>query len=107
MSEREEKVASAVGVAGHLARAVTFALIGFFLVRAAYQYDPEETVGLDGALAKIARADYGPWLLGLTAAGPVCLRPVLLRRGALARGRARRRVGRRRHGRARPAAARA
>ena len=69
MSQREEKVASAVGVVGHLARAVTFALIGFFLVRAAYQYDPEETVGLDGALAKIARADYGQWLLGLTAAG--------------------------------------
>jgi hypothetical protein len=69
MSQREEQAATAVGVAGHLARAVTFALIGFFLVRAAYQYDPQETVGLDGALAKIARADYGPWLLGLTAAG--------------------------------------
>jgi hypothetical protein len=69
MSPREEQFATVVGVIGHLARAVTFALIGFFLVRAAYQYDPEETVGLDGALAKIARADYGPWLLGLTAAG--------------------------------------
>jgi hypothetical protein len=69
MSEQEERVATGVGVAGHLARAVTFALIGFFIVRAAYQYDPQETVGLDGALAKLARADYGPWLLGLTAAG--------------------------------------
>jgi hypothetical protein len=69
MSRREEQVATIVGVAGHLARAAVYGLIGVFLVRAAYQYDPKETVGLDGALAKIARADYGPWLLGLTAAG--------------------------------------
>ena len=41
-------------------------------MRAAWQYDPQETVGLDGALAKIARADYGPWLLGLTAVGLFC-----------------------------------
>lgn len=72
MGEQEERVATGVGVAGHLARGVTFALIGTFIVRAAWQYDPEETVGLDGALAKLARADYGPWLLGLTALGLVC-----------------------------------
>jgi hypothetical protein len=72
MGEQEERVATGVGVAGHLARAVTFALIGTFIVRAAWQYDPKETVGLDGALAKLARADYGPWLLGVTAVGLVC-----------------------------------
>jgi hypothetical protein len=72
MGEQEERLATGVGVAGHLARAATFALIGIFMVRAAWQYDPQETVGLDGALAKIARADYGPWLLGLTAVGLVC-----------------------------------
>jgi hypothetical protein len=69
MGETEERAATAVGVAGHLARAVTFALIGWFLLKAAYEYDPKETVGLDGALAKLARADYGPFLLGVTAAG--------------------------------------
>jgi hypothetical protein len=72
MGEQEERIATGVGVAGHLARGVTFALIGAFIVRAAWQYDPKETVGLDGALAKLARADYGPWLLGLTALGLVC-----------------------------------
>jgi hypothetical protein len=72
MGEQEERVATGVGVAGHLARGVTFALIGTFIVRAAWQYDPKETVGLDGALAKLARADYGPWLLGLTALGLIC-----------------------------------
>mgnify|MGYP000849099560 CR=1 FL=1 len=62
---------SRAGVVGHLARAVVFALIGVFLVRAAVQYDPSEAIGLDGALQKVARASYGPYLLGLTAAGLV------------------------------------
>ena len=57
------------GVVGHLARAVVFTLIGVFVIRAALQYDPKEAIGLDGALQKLASADYGPYLLGLTAAG--------------------------------------
>jgi hypothetical protein len=57
------------GVVGHLARAVVFTLIGVFLIRAALQYDPKEAIGLDGALQKLAAAAYGPYLLGLTAAG--------------------------------------
>ena len=57
------------GVVGHLARAVVFTLIGVFVIRAALQYDPKEAIGLDGALQKLAGAAYGPYLLGLTAAG--------------------------------------
>src|ERR671915_545142 len=57
------------GADGHYARAVVFGLIGFFLVRAAWEYDPNETVGLDGALPEIVRQDYGDTLLGLVAAG--------------------------------------
>jgi hypothetical protein len=33
---------------------------------------PTDAIGLDGALQKLARANYGPYLLGLTAAGLVC-----------------------------------
>ena len=58
-----------VGVVGHLARAIVFTLIGIFVIRAALQYDPKEAIGLDGALQKLASAAYGPYLLGLTAAG--------------------------------------
>lgn len=58
-----------VGVVGHLARAVVFTLIGVFVIRAALQYDPKEAIGLDGALQKLASANYGPYLLGFTAAG--------------------------------------
>lgn len=64
-----ERAFKALGVVGHLARAVVFGLIGFFLVRAAWQYDPKEAVGLDGALAEVLRRDYGDTLLGIVAAG--------------------------------------
>lgn len=69
MSEVEEQAFTVMGVVGHLARGVVFGLIGFFLVRAAWQYDPDEAVGLDGALAEILRQDYGDTLLGIVAAG--------------------------------------
>jgi hypothetical protein len=69
MSRAERKWGVRVGVVGHLARAVVFGLIGVFLVKAALEYDPKEAIGLDGALQTLARASYGPVLLGLTAAG--------------------------------------
>ena len=44
--------------------------IGIFLIKAAIEYDPNEAVGLDGALAKIvARARTARSLLGVVAAG--------------------------------------
>jgi hypothetical protein len=58
-----------IGVFGHLARMVVFVLIGYFLCRAALDYDAKEAVSLDGALSKLAQADYGPWLLGVVAFG--------------------------------------
>ena len=69
MSERVERVFAALGVFGHLARMVVFALIGYFLVRAALDYNPDEAIGLDGALAALRDASYGPFLLGVVAAG--------------------------------------
>jgi Domain of Unknown Function (DUF1206) len=60
---------TALGVAGHVARAITFILIGYFLVRAALDYSPKKAVGLDGALQKLAHASAGPLLLGIVAVG--------------------------------------
>ena len=60
-----------VGVIGHLARFVVLLLIGVFTIKAAVDYNPKQAVGLDGALQKLAHASYGPFLLGLTAAGLV------------------------------------
>jgi hypothetical protein len=60
-----------IGVVGHVARAVVFGLVGFFLIKAAVDYSAKEAIGLDGALAKLYNQPYGPWLLGAVAAGLV------------------------------------
>ena len=69
MSRTERQWGTRAGVAGHIARGVVFTLIGFFLTKAAVDFNAKDAVGLDGALLKVAQAPYGPWLLGLTAAG--------------------------------------
>ena len=60
---------TALGVVGHVARAVTFALIGYGLLKAALDYSARSAIGLDGALQKLAHASDGPLLLGIVAAG--------------------------------------
>jgi Domain of Unknown Function (DUF1206) len=69
MSATEERWVEGLGIVGHLARLVVFGLMGAFLVKAALEYDPQEAVGLDGALATVAQQPLGPALLGLAAAG--------------------------------------
>jgi hypothetical protein len=59
------------GVLGHVARFVVFGLIGVFITKSAIDYNPKDAIGLDGALQKLEHASYGPYLLGLTAAGLV------------------------------------
>ena len=58
-----------VAVFGLCARGVVFAVIGWFLAKAALEYDPQKAIGLGGALAKLAQAPYGDFVLGITAAG--------------------------------------
>jgi hypothetical protein len=58
-----------IGTVGYLARMIVFSLVGVFLIKAAIDYNPSKAVGLDGALAKIVHQSYGPFLLGLVAAG--------------------------------------
>ncbi len=72
MSPEVRKGFTALGVSGHVARAIVFALVGWFLIRAAIEYDPNKAVGLDGALARLGQADFGPIVLGIVAAGLIC-----------------------------------
>jgi hypothetical protein len=58
-----------IGSFGHLARMVVFLLVGVFLIKAAIDYSPKQAIGLDGALAKVGHAPYGPFLLSIVAAG--------------------------------------
>lgn len=69
MGAAEEKLMTVVAVTGLLARGVVFGLIGTFLIKAAIEYDPNEAIGLDGALRKLAAQEYGRFLLGLVATG--------------------------------------
>lgn len=69
MSATAQRWGARSGVVGLTARMVVFSLIGAFVVKAAYQYDPKEAIGLDGALQKLAAQSYGSWLLGLVAVG--------------------------------------
>ena len=69
MGESVERAFTGLGVLGHLARMVVFVLIGYFFIRAAIDYDPHKAVSLDGALATLGQASYGPILLGVVAAG--------------------------------------
>src|SRR5688500_12385834 len=69
MSRKVRKAFTAFGVFGHLARMVIFGLIGVFLIKAALEYDPDEAVGLDGALSKLADSAGGPIVLGAVAVG--------------------------------------
>ena len=58
-----------LGTIGHLARAIIFAMVAVFLLKASYDYKANEAIGLDGALAKLYNGAYGSWLLGAVAAG--------------------------------------
>lgn len=69
MSPKVKRAFTALGVFGHLARMVVFVLIGYFLIKAAIDFNPDAAITLDGALGKLAQASYGPFLLGVVAAG--------------------------------------
>jgi hypothetical protein len=69
MSREEWIWATRIGRFGLAARGVVFNIIGIFLISAAVKSNPNETRGLQGALRALVEQPYGPWLLGLTAAG--------------------------------------
>jgi hypothetical protein len=69
MSPGERRTFMLLGHVGLAARALVFGLIGYFLLETAIDFNPHEAVGLDGALARVHHQAFGPWLLGLVAAG--------------------------------------
>jgi hypothetical protein len=69
MSAGAQRWARRVGRAGLTARGITFAVIGWFLVRAALEASAGQARGLAGALRTLARQEHGPLLLGVVALG--------------------------------------
>jgi hypothetical protein len=69
MSAKGRRAFGVVGRVGRLARAVVFALVGYFLIRTAIDFNPNKAIGVDGALRKVAQEPYGSWLLAIVAIG--------------------------------------
>lgn len=61
-----------LGIMSFTARAAIFCLVGYFFIYAAVTYNPDEAIGIDGALAILASTYYGKTILFFTAAGLVC-----------------------------------
>jgi Domain of Unknown Function (DUF1206) len=69
MSAGTLKTFTFIGVVGLVARAIAFALIGIFVLRAAINYTPRDAVGIDGALARLTQHTYGTAALIAVAVG--------------------------------------
>ena len=66
------RLINVLGVLSFTARAIIFCLVGYFFITAAINYNADEVIGIDGALAILARTYYGKTILFITAAGLVC-----------------------------------
>ena len=71
MSAPTEAVARVLGTVGVTARGAVFGAAGLLLVKAARDYDPNQTQGIDGTLRTVAMQSYGQILLVAAAAGLV------------------------------------
>ncbi len=69
MSAFARRLFLTLGRVGMVARALVFLIVGYFLLRAAIDFNPDKVVGVDGALGQVHRQPFGPWLLGIVAAG--------------------------------------
>jgi hypothetical protein len=58
-----------IGRAGMAARGVVFCIVGWLVIQSALTYDPSKSQGLQGALATLRQAAYGPYLLAIVALG--------------------------------------
>ena len=58
-----------IGTVGFVALGFVLAVISWFLLKAATDYNAHKVVSLGGAMSRLARADYGDWLLTAVAAG--------------------------------------
>ena len=57
--------------AGTTAAGVVYGVVGWLLILAAWRYDPDKAVGVEGALQNLREQPYGTWLLGTVAVGLV------------------------------------
>lgn len=71
LSADHERWLGRLGVGGFTARAFVLAVVAFFLAKAAVEFDPDEAVGLDGALREFSSVAYGRVVIVLVGVGMV------------------------------------
>ena len=69
LSQRGRRWVRRIGQLGLTARGVTFGIIGWFLMRAAFNADAEEALGLAGSLRVVRQQQQGDVLLGAVGFG--------------------------------------
>jgi hypothetical protein len=69
MSAASRRTVWILGTVGTTARGLVFALTGYFVLQAAWKYQPQKARGLDGALRTVADSSTGRLLVGVVAAG--------------------------------------
>lgn len=69
MPGRTRAAVKSVTVTGITGKALVYALVGAFLVRAGLTHKPRSGIGLDGALSKLSQEPYGTYALVGVAAG--------------------------------------
>lgn len=71
MSERQQLTFMHAGRIGYTARGIVMGIIGYFLIRAAMNANPNEAQGTDAALSFLSTSS-GPYLMAAVAIGLVC-----------------------------------
>lgn len=69
MDDRARRIAGRLEIGGNFGHALVFALVGWFLLMAAWQFDSSEPKGLDESLATLVRQPNGRLLCALVALG--------------------------------------
>jgi hypothetical protein len=71
MSASERRWAKTIGRIGYAARGVVYGLLAVFVLQAARTASPQQALGIDGVLMKLAQGPNGQLVLGTVAAGLV------------------------------------
>lgn len=69
LNGRQRRIAGIVGVVGLWGHTLVFALIGWFVAKAAWEFDPDEPQSLDAAVRTLADESHGLLYLGVLATG--------------------------------------
>lgn len=69
LTATQETWSRRIGRLGYAARGVAFALIAWFLIKAAIEFDPSQAGGLGTALKTLRAQPFGSWLLGAVGVG--------------------------------------